>query len=710
MARGYDGRFRATKNDRTSPTFWINEAREHAKLAREGLNDYAELCRRLRGDLSTVPYNEGTVGGAPSSGFGNLTQLRARIMRGDMMFRCPRPQVAPPRYEKAVFTSTLAQIETRLLQDFVDESDYYREMRRAALDLVLAPACIVKIGIRSDAKLDAREIKRQRMKADVEFKLWIMMRRRPKVGKDDSHETHAVQHAQVIAACERGEIPVPDADLDVMRAHLQAHVDKIADRDTDSSRVGRVTIERIHPQSYSCDPWAVRPYDREWHKQAFIERIEDAQQNPDYDREAVKAIEPCKVRRARRDGSGVTAENDWNRDSIETKDLHFQCHEVVDLVESQVVRYAENGTRPLSVRPWTLASILPSGPYEEYSLIEDPDECWGVCPPKVGMEHQLASSELLGIATETVRRGLPMSIINGTLFDEDTIEKLKNGDVAEVLVARNLPPDFDMKKVMASVTPAEIPAQNVGVEQTHRAMAEQMHGLGSAREGGGDQSKTATASVIIGQSANSLAEDGAAGFDDFQSRTLRKVVRLQRGCYSLRQVQDIVGEIALRPGGWPVEGFADADVRDDRAVSVVPGSTRRNESSIKAKMLQEYTTMFMASPLAMVMPKTLAELFRRGAEAIGEYGLGFDELGEVATLEQQLAEQQAAMGMGGDPNADVPPGEAGAGAQGGAGASAPRPSEATDPSAAGQHGAAMNVGGGRLPTGASQGDNPRMMR
>ncbi len=720
------------KNDRTSPEFWKNEAREYAKQAREVDADYRLFCRRFRGDLAEVPYNAETSSTvARSSGFGNLTQLRARIMRGDLMFRCPRPQVAPPRYEKAIFTATLAQVETLLLRDFVEEADYYREMRRAALDLVLAPRCIVKIGINVDGELDLRELRRERAKADAEFKLYVVAGIKPRLRNSDSDATHAVQHAQVIAAAERGELNIPEENIDVMRAHLASHVDRLSDssRETEASRRGRVTIRRIHPESYSHDVWAERPYDREWHKEAFIERIEDAQADTSYDPEAVKEIVPCHVRRGRRDGSGLTDSDDFNRDSIQTLDGHFQCHEVVDLVESQIVRYAEGGTRPLRVRPWTLAAILPSGPYEEYSLIEDPEQDWGVCPPKVGQDHQEASSELQGIATETVRRGLPMSIINGAVLDEDTIEKIKHGDIAELIVVRNLPPDSDMKKVMASLTPAEVPEQNVGVEQMHRQMAEQILGLGAQREQSSVGSKTATEATIIGNAANSLAEDGGAGWDDFQSRVLRKVARHFRGCYSQRQVVDLVGEIALRPDGWPAVGFADADAGDDRNISVVPGSSRRNESAVLTKMLGEGINTFIVSPLAMTMPATTAELFRRYFESMGQYGLGFDQVGEVATLDMQMqAAQAAAGGVPGDPNAapTAPPGSAQPGVPPGApgaappqrpgvpparpGAAPPRPTEATKPGVTGQNNGMANVGGGRMPTGASAGDPPRFMR
>lgn len=704
------------KQDRTSPVFWQTESREYFKRNQTVLAQYREFCRQFRADLSGVPYNESADGDpALAVGYANLTQLQARIMRSDLMFRCPRPQVTPPSVDRTGFTAKLARIETKLLADWVQESDYYREMRRAALDHVLGASCIVKLNVGNSSEFDLREMKKQRKRAEKEDNLFVASGglRKPRIRKDDRHPTHIEEHARFLAAAERGEIVLPDWAMEILRAHISDHAKAIEhERQTESSRWERVTIRRIHPENFSCDPWAERPYAREWYKERFTARIADAEANPLFDRKAVEAITPCTEQRPPEPGSssGRTDTMRMPRGGINTEDKHFLCHEVLDMVgkkgQPQVVLYADGGTRPLLVRPWTLGNVVPSGPYEECSMIEDPDECWGVPPPAAGEAHQKADSELFGIMTEAVRRSLPMNFVSGRILTPEAIDKIKNGEIGELIVAENATTETDLSKQVANVPPAEVPRQNFVVQQAHRAMREQMLGLGSARVAGGDDSKTATASAIVNSSVNSLAEDSAANWDDFQCRVLRKVNRYHRAVLPPRQVFEIVGQEALDPDGWPIEGFADRDVANDRNVFIVPGSSRRNESAVNTKLIGELTTAFQGGPLAQLMPKKLVELYQRWAESANLYGVEWEN-----DLQAMLMAQAAAMAGGEEP----PPEEGGPKngrleSNGKPKSAGPRPSEAREPSAANQNGGIQNVGGGRVATGAGIGDRQRLLR
>lgn len=680
------------KNDRTSPEFWRSEDRAYAMQVEASRRQFREFCRRFRGDLSDVSLNYG-------AGYGNLTQLSARIMRADLLFRCPRPLVDPPANDGRIFTAKLARIETKLLQDFVQDADYYREMRRAALDFVLGYSAVVKIGVGRDADTDLRTMRKERARAAIENQNYALALRKPRLRKSDRHVTHIEEHARWLADARRSNL-ITDEDAQVMEDHIAEHARMIAfNRATEASKRERVTIERIHPENFSADPWASRPYDREWYKGRFIARVEDAKKNPNYKRSAVEAIQPCKVRRPEVVGAGQVLRESV---TIETKDKHFLCHEVVDLVDQQVVVYAEGGTDPLEVRPWTLADIIPSGPYEEACLIEDPDECWGVNPPAVSMEHQTAMSEILGIAHETVRRSLPMQLINGRALDAETIEKIKSGDIAEVIIAMQAQPDADMGKATASVAPCEVPAQNFAVAREHGAMYDRQLGLGSPKLAGGDTSQSATESAINNSYANSLAEDSAAVWDDFQVRVLRKVERYHRAVLPRQQVYEIVGEEALDPDGWPEAGFPDRDIGADKNIGIVPASSRRNDSPILSKMLAEKVAMFQASPLAMMMPDILIELYQRMFNADGIYGINWD--GALrAVVDQQLTDAASGGQAGaepGDPNA-----------QDAEGAGDPtRPSEMTEASTSGQQQGVMNVAGGRVGAGSNENDPMRMMR
>ena len=138
------------------------------------------------------------------------------------------------------------------------------------------------------------------------------------------------------------------------------------------------------------------------------------------------------------------------------------------------------------------------------------------------------------------------------------------------------------------------------------------------------------------------------------------------------------------------------DILMDRGVTVIPGSSRRNDSAIEAKNLQE---AFMAvAPLTgtLVPPELTTELLRRYMEANGVYGLDYEGMMQYQTQQAMLQGKDPMSGGAGDPEE-----------QPGAEPGADRSSENTEPSEASRAQSAANVGGGRVQTGASRGDGPR---
>jgi hypothetical protein len=147
------------------------------------------------------------------------------------------------------------------------------------------------------------------------------------------------------------------------------------------------------------------------------------------------------------------------------------------------------------------------------------------------------------------------------------------------------------------------------------------------------------------------------------------------------------GKQALEEIEW-VMGLGDVQLMT--GVSVVPGSSRRNNTAIEAKQLQDLYVAVAPDP--MISPPFKVELLRRFAEANGIYGLDYDG----------LLQFQAGMLAMGDPS--------GGGEGGPEGTEEPEPSEQEEPSRAGQQQGKNNVGGGRVPTGAGKGDKPRVTR
>ena len=160
--------------------------------------------------------------------------------------------------------------------------------------------------------------------------------------------------------------------------------------------------------------------------------------------------------------------------------------------------------------------------------------------------------------------------------------------------------------------------------------------------------------------------------------------------------------------GGTIEGLTTTHcgrgVVSDRSVYVVPGSSRRRSTSVDAKLTMDGLIQIAALPV-MQGPaggSLLLEAARRWFDDQGLSGLDWDAIDEEQKLMAVLAQQQAAMGGG------APPEEVGG--ESGPPGSDKRPSEMTEPSLAGQTQGVANIGGGRLATGASAGDQQRMMR
>jgi hypothetical protein len=141
---------------------------------------------------------------------------------------------------------------------------------------------------------------------------------------------------------------------------------------------------------------------------------------------------------------------------------------------------------------------------------------------------------------------------------------------------------------------------------------------------------------------------------------------------------------------------------NDRGVLLVPGSSRRSNSAVEQKMLEEAYTIIAADPT--VDPAFKMEILERLFESLGIYGLDFAGAKQRMEAAQMAAQMDSMTGEGG--------GEPGGpqNAPGGPQARPPRRSESqgTRPDDAMQGRA--NTGGGRVPTGAGQGDKLRLFR
>ncbi len=260
----------------------------------------------------------------------------------------------------------------------------------------------------------------------------------------------------------------------------------------------------------------------------------------------------------------------------------------------------------------------------------------------------------------------------------------------------NMPDNTKGSDHIGNIEPLEVPAQNVGMEAYHRGRFQEHYG-GSAMMGGGDLSETATASEVSQLARSLQADEMGALNDDHMRRIGIAATRYHRHFATPAEVADDFGPEALQPDGWPAR-FAERDKLMDNGISVVPGSSRRNNSTVETKLLQETYALTMQDPT--VAPEERIELRRRLNESNGIYGIDYEASLQFA-LEQQAMQM---LGIGGTED------EMGAeGEPTGPGATSGRRSEAeSGGSPEGQRQGIANQGGGR--TGRGEGNMRSQMR
>lgn len=693
--------------NREDPLFWRKQFQGWASHAVPVLDQYVRYTRWFRGEMGDVERRlSGQLPRGARKTLVCLTNLVVRQSRAELFFRAPRFYVRPPgTLNSQVFTPELAHVETLGLNHTVQTVGLYRQCRRMLLDGLLGPFMVGKVGYSADIAIDDDLIDEQRAVADAENQKFLAAGVRMRMKEDDYDPAHIERHDQMISLAERGAIALPKKALDYLRKHRQQHQDrqdKGGGRTTEIVRNDSVFFRRRSPLNVFRDPWHDDLEDFEWVSERFLARLDDVQANKMYSAKARSEL--------------GTVSSKWTADSglpplpseaLMSPDQYTLLYEVVDLVDKQVLLLGHGCKTPLLVRPYKLADIMPSGPYIFSSFMEDPLEDFGIPPPAVYEAHQIAASYIASINTTAIKRSLPKVLYDANLIRADEIEETKRGQVAALIPLRNMPPGTKAQDAFFQTPIAEVPEQNNVSLAWNQRMCEQLSGLGSAKMAGGDHSRTATASAISSESTSNLSEDNASVVDDMLQTTGRMLVRLKRRFYSKYRMAEEVGEEAL--DHWP-DLWATRDIVNDRGVLLVPGSSRRSNSAVEQKMLEEAYTIVAQDPTAD--PAFKIEILERLFESLGIYGLDFAGAKQRMEAAQMAAQMDGMTGQGDDQDGDEGGGAAGAparpsrGPQGGP----PRRSESqgTRPDDALQ--GRSNAGGGRVPTGAGAGDKLRLFR
>lgn len=661
-------------NERQTPAFWMDRIKAWQAHVDREMHQYRKYARWFEGD-STDLYTAATEGlHVDSNGElpGNMMGLVVRQSRAQLMYRAPQFLVKPPpTLSTRIFTSDLARTETLLLNDSMQEDDLFNEGRRTLLDGLLGPLMVFKLGYGFKSAVDHEKFEAQTKHAEAEG-LEILQGGRPALDKkNDDHEIHIDVHESMLALHDRGDLELEEPQLKWLKAHLKNHRKEAKTqgvRPTENIRNQHVWARRVHPEAYFEDPWAEREGDIEWRGEMFMKTVREAKANKKYDQTAVSEIRPMQSKRYPRSeeaGMDSYAVGGSEAQSGFPDEEMWLGYEVIDLVEGKVITFAQDGGTPLLVEEYTWSDILPSGPYvRENGFAESPISCRGIPQPTAYEYHQICATRLMLIIAETADKMVPGVFVDAqAISDENEAKRLQEGDIGGVTFLRGL----GQKKVqdIAGAKPVpELSSQLFEALSLHLRMIERLSGLGAARLAGGDRSGTATASAIVSESTTTMAEDMAAVFDNFMQRMARAKLRLMRRYYTPRTVAELVGaddalgKIEANPmnGGivsapviWP-EAWSTRDIRNDRGVSVVPGSAQRNTSETYKRQLVEAAGLLLQMPT--LPPEAAEELVQQILRAVGIEHIDLSGMKEAVLA--KMANEQAAAEGGPEPGARVP--------------------------------------------------------
>ena len=620
-----------------------------------------------------------------------LLNLVTRTARAEMFYRNPRYMVEPiERFGPTIFTPALSSVETILLNDFVEETNFFHEGRRVILDMLLAHRGIFKIGYSSDIGMNYPAILESRDKALKENMVWVTEFKAPRVGKADIHTTHIEAHAQAIALAQRGDTELPPVQVERMKAHIHQHqkmLDKYSERPKENIRYEHVWCKRVSPMRFRFDPWAESPTERRWVGEIFVRDVDDVRANELYDQAARVDVGGMDINAI----EGLELDSRYERLLTRgTEDNKTILVEIVDTVRRKVITYAMNSQKPLRVRDYVMADVLPDGPYVDEAFTEHPlDDC-GIPQPQVYEEFQKALGVMDTILMEISKRSVPRQAIDVSALSPDELKKLRRPVPGNLIEVSGLRAGKSMKDIIQDVPLPRIDTSLMQIRQMYVRGIEQYSGLGSAKLAGGDSAKTATASAIIGESVATLTEDLNSVLDNMLSRVGKKALRMMRLMYDTPKVEEIVGQMET-DNAWPTE-WSVRDIIMDRGVKMVPGSTQRKNAAVEQKLMVELYSLVSQDPA--IPPAVRVELLRRVFDAAGVYGLDVAGMEQKIMEQELMAQQQAQQEQQGGSD----PAERTKRRTDGEGTEASRASLAQG---------VANVGAGRVATGASAGDGPK---
>lgn len=672
--------------------FWNQEIRAWAEHMEGPLSDFQHYAQWFAGGDPSGRGDSGPAAQGTDPRYqppeGNYLSLIVRVMRSDLLFRFPRYSVKPIEvFGDDELIPRRAEVETLLLNDASHEVNLYREGRACLLDGLLGPFMVMKVGFSEDIVLDPERHALQLDLARSEDMNITAADGRPRVKDTDLHDVHLDQHEYTLGLIERGDLKLPPKRVAYLRKHIEKHRETLRSQGLiakETTRYQRVFNRRISPLHFFADPMADRPDDWTWVGEGRYRRVDEIQNDERYSPEVrarIKGMSQGMLPDHALDGrSNVQSHTaPWMNERITYE------YDITDLRDNVVRTFAVGEDAPLREALYGHREIFPSGPYVLGSFFEHPLRNHGLAPPRAYEAEQQRVRDLDSHITEIVKRCKPFLMGNADVLPQEVQDKIINGESLEFLLLKGLMPNQDIRSLVQQIDTAKLPDTLLIAERMATGRLERFCGLGQARLAGGDESKTATASAVVNESVNNLSGDVLSVWENFLSDVGRHNLRVIRAYYPRSRVVEICGS-GVTPEIWPeVGGMSRRDIVNDRGVEVVPGSSKAQNTAVEQKLLIEALQLVLG--MEFVPLDTKIELTRRLFHVLGVHGVDLPS-------SRDLMRRQAEMEMQAQMEQQTQGGEAGQ----------------AEPTRKSMGQGVQNVGGGRVPTGASKGDRPRLVR
>ncbi len=697
-----------TKSEREMPAYWVREMNACIKRNQTEIDRYVRHCNWYRGNLNDLidPDAAPKLDEPWRASLDNMHTFVTDASIAQMFFRNPRFAIRSPGPGRGVWTPGLARVEATMLNDTIEQIGYFRRARRRLLDARNGPYGILKITYDCDMVVDMETIEAAREEAANENKALSLGRPKQMEAREDQiHSAHIDAHRELLALMERGEVQAPKSLVKYLRKHIAVHeAMRTSERPTETARDAEIVVRRVSPLDWYYDVTVDDIADSRWFCHTYLMRKVDALANNRFSQKSRDAVADAPSRWVRQ---GVNMPRGLTDDTFDNSDVMVRVYEVFDRVEGVIREFFEGGDGMADQRDFTMKSVQPSGPYSILMFKPDPLEAAGISPPIAWAAEQHADAALqAAIVSAAIEGSKARGVFDKTAIPPEKVEEIVNGP-SGTWFGVDLPPNRDdIRKVMAEAPTVQLQDQTLAVRADVRGRIAQSSGLGSQRTLSGDKAGSATEAAITSGAADAISEDQASVLDDASAYDGKMIVRLTRKCKTKAQVVEVVGPEAEK---WYPETWADRDIVNDRNVYPVPGSSRRRSTDIQSKLTTEFIVGIAALP-ALQTPQgqsLILEASRRVADDMGLAGLDWDAVDEAQKAMALLQQQMAMAGAGQQPGGE-------SGEKKGEGEKkkpkGKRPSEQTEPSVAAQQQGMANVGGGRVATGASAGDQVDLMR